>query len=336
MLVLGAGVRMAVYGVIAGGVAVVGAVPLLMRAFEIHQIDWLPFASSTAIVSAIAMVASFFPAWRVTLLSPMVAIRNEPGLAWRSLREAVSRVMPNSEETMIVSETALVTDFVEAARGAGSAEEALRSSLVKLCAQFDVKSALLLEGKSDGSYQSPDASQSLPANGLLVNRLRWFSTPLPLSEADLDSWLRWAEENKPKHVAEIQTLKQTGARIAVALRTRQEILGVLLLGGRAEFAPAEKHVLRRAADQLALMLENARLTGRMVEQEKVRRDLALAAEVQRRLPPDQPPNADFATLSAMSLPARSVGGATTISSMWAIAASASRSPTSLGRASPPH
>jgi hypothetical protein len=84
------------------------------------------------------------------------------------------------------------------------------------------------------------------------------------------------------------------------------------------------------------MLENARLTGRMVEQEKVRRDLALAAEVQRRLPPDQPPNADFATLSAMSLPARSVGGATTISSMWAIAASASRSPTSLGRASPPH
>jgi hypothetical protein len=100
----------------------------------------------------------------------------------------------------------------------------LRSSLVKLCAQFDVKSALLLEGKSDGSYQSPDASQSLPANGLLVNRLRWFSTPLPLSEADLDSWLRWAEENKPKHVAEIQTLKQTGARIAVALRTRQEIL----------------------------------------------------------------------------------------------------------------
>jgi sigma-B regulation protein RsbU (phosphoserine phosphatase) len=45
-----------------------------------------------------------------------------------------------------------------------------------------------------------------------------------------------------------------------------------------------------------------------VEQEKVRRDLALASEVQRRLLPDRPPDFDFAAISAFSVPARSVGG----------------------------
>ena len=37
-----------------------------------------------------------------------------------------------------------------------------------------------------------------------------------------------------------------------------------------------------------MMIENARLTGRIVEQEKLRRDVALAAEVQRRLLPEHP------------------------------------------------
>ena len=56
------------------------------------------------------------------------------------------------------------------------------------------------------------------------------------------------------------------------------------------------------------MIENARLTERVVEQEKVRRDLALAAEVQKRLLPDQPPQVEVAELAALSLPARTIGG----------------------------
>jgi sigma-B regulation protein RsbU (phosphoserine phosphatase) len=56
------------------------------------------------------------------------------------------------------------------------------------------------------------------------------------------------------------------------------------------------------------MLENARLTDRMVEQEKVNRDVQLAVEVQKRLFPDKPPSTPGLTLAGMSLPARSVGG----------------------------
>ena len=58
---------------------------------------------------------------------------------------------------------------------------------------------------------------------------------------------------------------------------------------RAGFSAHEKQVLRACADQFALMIENARLTDRVVEQETLRRDIALASDVQRRLLPDAPP-----------------------------------------------
>jgi sigma-B regulation protein RsbU (phosphoserine phosphatase) len=46
----------------------------------------------------------------------------------------------------------------------------------------------------------------------------------------------------------------------------------------------------------------------VVEQEKLRRDLALAVEVQRRLLPDKPPGSAAMAIAAVSVPARSVGG----------------------------
>ena len=59
--------------------------------------------------------------------------------------------------------------------------------------------------------------------------------------------------------------------------------------GVSSYTAAERQILSNSGEVFALMLENARLTDRAVEQEKVRRDLALAAEVQRRLLPPQPP-----------------------------------------------
>jgi sigma-B regulation protein RsbU (phosphoserine phosphatase) len=118
-------------------------------------------------------------------------------------------------------------------------------------------------------------------------------------------------ENRPEYLAEIETLKQTGARLAASLRTKSDILGVLLLGppeGREAYSRAETRALRDWAQQLALMMENARLTDRLLEQEKINRDLALAVEVQRRLLPERPPDAAGAELAAVSLPARGIGG----------------------------
>jgi sigma-B regulation protein RsbU (phosphoserine phosphatase) len=109
---------------------------------------------------------------------------------------------------------------------------------------------------------------------------------------------------------ELLALRGVGARVTVSLRTRDEILGVLLLGARlkGDYTAGDKRVLLACAEQLALMLENGRLTLRIVEQEKLRRDVALAAEVQKRLLPETSPATKAGKLAAYTLPARSVGG----------------------------
>jgi serine phosphatase RsbU (regulator of sigma subunit) len=321
-LVVGGGLKMAAYGLVLGAVAVAVAVWLLSSGLNIHSFGWLPFASSTAIVAAVAASASFFPAWRATLLSPMVAIRNEPGSMWESARrsmelaiKSISRGVSGPEAPQLVDGT-LLSAFVDAARQADSHRDALHMALTTLCSQIGTASAVLLEKVSNDEYRCAAAttdrllSCSLSAESFLLRRLTHFSQPLPLTAGDLDTWERWAAGRAPR-LAELDTLRQADVRLAVALRTKNEILGVLLLGppaDRREYSAAEKDVLQHCGEQFALILENARLTDRIVEQEKLRRDLALAAEVQRRLLPERPPEAGIASVAAVSLPARSVGG----------------------------
>ncbi|HEY3938660.1 MAG TPA: ADOP family duplicated permease [Bryobacteraceae bacterium] len=302
-LVIGGGVKMAAYGVAIGGVAVVTAVWLLVKALKISDLDPRSFIYSTALIAGVAAVASFFPAWRATLLSPLVAIRNEPGSMWQStkrgLRQVVSQLVSRADEDTEISEATLVSGLIEAVRHAESFPAALDLALTTVCEKIRAQSALLLEN---------DASQT---KGFLLSRFRFYSSPLPLGEGDYDTWLRWAGEQKREYVAEIERLRETKARLAVPLRTRKEILGVLLLGpplARNEYSAVQRHVLGNCAQQFALLIENARLTDRVVEQEKLRRDLALAAEVQRRLLPDKPPGSAAMGIAAVSVPARSVGG----------------------------
>ena len=109
----------------------------------------------------------------------------------------------------------------------------------------------MLFERDSGGYRaivaSPDeegSRYSLPAGGFLENRVRFYSYPLPFSTADLESWLRWAREHSPAHVREIQSLLDGSARMAVPLRAKGEILGVLLLGPKSDGARIQ---LRREA-----------------------------------------------------------------------------------------
>jgi serine phosphatase RsbU (regulator of sigma subunit) len=315
-LVVGSGLKMAAYGVAIGGIASIAAVWLLARELEFQNPGFLPFVLSAAIVAIIAMASSFFPAWRATLLSPMVAIRNEPGSVWE-LFANFSRMVSRPNDSLIASGGTLMTELIDASRRAASFREAIRAALEALRGNIGARSALLLEAVSSEEFRAttavPDQGPacSIPRRGLLLNRLWAYAAPLPISSGDIDTWLRWAAEYKPESVTEIETLQRTGTRLAVPLRTNKEVLGVLLLGapeGREQYSQAEKQVLRGCADQFALLLENARLTGRVVEQEKVLRDVALAAEVQKRLLPRQSLETLVASLTGLNLPARSVGG----------------------------
>jgi putative ABC transport system permease protein len=75
-LVVGGGLKMAAYGIAAGAVAVTAVGSLVAGYFETLEVGWMPFAFATAIVVGISLVASSFPAWRASRLSPIVAIRD--------------------------------------------------------------------------------------------------------------------------------------------------------------------------------------------------------------------------------------------------------------------
>ena len=326
-LVLGGGLKLAVAGVAVGSIALVGGVWLLVRFLQVANFGWLPFASSTAVVALVAAAAASVPAWRTTLISPMVAMREQPPSVWRWARERMQIAVRDIREAVggddsgsEVSAADMLTAFVDAARSADSYTGALRAVLASVCEKLKVESAALLD-RRDGSpaeYRCLVAAGALEtaapvvaADGFLITRLRAYPLPLPFALNELPALAEWAAAHRPERLDEIRALAAAGVRLAVPLRTRSEILGVLLLGERPQrdgFSAHEKQVLRACADQFALMIENARLTDRVVEQETLRRDIALASDVQRRLLPDAPPSVDGADFAAMSVPARRIGG----------------------------
>jgi len=337
-LVLGGGLKLSLAGVALGGIALVPCVWLLGRYLEVANVGWLPFAASTAVVAFVAAAAASVPAWRTTLISPMVAMREQPPSVWRWARQRMGRTIRDVREAVVggddsgsdVSPEDMLSAFVDAARGADSYTGALRAVLASVCEQLHVESAALLE-RRDGStmeYRCLVAAGALEAtapvvaaDGFLITRLRAYPLPLPFAPNELPALAEWAAEHRRERLDEIRALAAAGIRLAVPLRTRSEILGVLLLGEpfdsrtlaqgkrqRAGFTTREKQVLRACGDQFALMIENARLTDRVVEQETLRRDIALASDVQRRLLPDAPPQTEFADFAAISVPARRIGG----------------------------
>lgn len=310
-LVVGGGLKMAAYGIAAGGVASVGAAWYLGRIFNFGQPDAEPFLYSTAAVAAASFAATVLPAWRAALLSPLVALRNEPESMWHAARLKVQRAVRqiSARELPVIPLNALIAGFTSVTRGASSSLQAAEIALATLQERTGAQSALLLERTAGGQYRC--ARYALPANNILVNRLKHYWQPLNLDPDTFETWKRWAEEFRPEYAAQIETMAHTDARLAIALRAKNEIVGLLLLGrpkDREHYTDAEKQVFSSCAEVFALMVENARLTGRAIEQERLQRDLELAAEVQRRLLPSEPPGSSAFALAAFSLPARTVGG----------------------------
>lgn len=322
-LVVGDGLRMSMAGIVIGLVGVAASAWLLVRFFDVQQLGVLPFVASATIVGAVAVVASSFPAWRATRLSPLVAIRNEPRSTWQTTTQTIhaalhgiSQAVAGAEERATISEGALLAEFAATARAAETFDDAIGKAVAILRERLGAASVVLFDRRAGCDYRcsvaTPDVPEcSLPAGGYLLGRLHRTTSPLPLTAEDLGALSTWAAAHKRERAHEFETLQTLRASLAVALRSKNEIVGVIVVGppeGRHAYSQAEKDLLRASASQFALMLENARLTDRVVEQEKLRRDLALAAEVQRRLLPEHPPERGMASIAAVSLPARTVGG----------------------------
>ena len=319
-LITRSGLRLSLYGLLIGVFPVVGATSIVSRYFNVHHLSPIPYLFSIATVVALALVASLLPAWRASLLSPLVAIRNETDSVWtsarRTLEQARQRIL--TEKAPPPVDATLLTEFIEASRRADSFAEVLGVYLRDLVTKLSAESAFLLEKVSPGEFRCVAAAPesklvtlAIPENGFLLNRLRFYGSPLSFTSADLETSLRWANEQKPQHVNELEVLQAIGLRLAAPLRTKHDLIGLLLFGereGHVLYSSSERNLLAACAEQFALTMENARLNERVLEQEKVRRDIALATEVQKRLLPDSAPQTEATSLGAFTLAARNVGG----------------------------
>ncbi len=318
------------WGIAAGLVLTAGGSWLMVQQFQLVHFRLLPLVTPAVALLLLSTVASFFPAWRATTIAPMTAIREQPENMWSSTRRGWSVLIESLSPASfggadassrpgpsVTRQATLLTEFVDAARQADSFGNAIAAALAKLCEQLDAEWSALLEDDGSGVFRAvASAPVGLPPlqlsqEGFLAHRLRSYPLPLPISHADLAAWKRWSQLQRPGYTPELSSLESAKLRMAVPLATRRENLGLLLLGPKNNghnYSSFDKQALRACADQLSLMLENGRLTHRIVEQEKLRRDVALAVEVQRRLLPSISPTSSIGEFAAYTLPARSVGG----------------------------
>lgn len=325
-LVLNDGFKMAALGIGIGLVLVLGCAHLLATS-ELHvELSGVsPFLVATLLTAACALLACWLPAWRATTLSPMVAIRSDLHLNWhrvrfnyRLLTERISDAANHHPEPPNPA-AELLAAIADASRGAESFSQAVESALQLVCERVGASASYLFTRKApDQPFRitaaAPENGASgalLPPDPLLLNRLRNYSSALPLSAEELAGIRNWACEFAPQHLPELDTLAKLDARLAVPVLSKTEIIGIFILAaplGRPAYNRQESRAVHTAGAQLALMLENSRLTDRILEQERFRRELVLAAEVQKRLFPETSPKTTSIQLAGMCLPARGVGG----------------------------
>ena len=103
----------------------------------------------------------------------------------------------------------------------------------------------------------------------------------------------------------------SGIVLALAMRGKRDLMGVLALGPRMGDLPyirEDRELLLSVASQAGLALENAGLIHQVAAQERVAHELTIAAEVQRRLFPDRAPDSPGLDLAGLCVPAGDVGG----------------------------
>jgi sigma-B regulation protein RsbU (phosphoserine phosphatase) len=175
----------------------------------------------------------------------------------------------------------------------------------------------LAQGSFDGAADASEAQLFLRKNAFIVNRLRNLAIPLSIEPKDLETWqlaLSSAGVAAPEareRERESLTLRRINARLLLQIKMKDQLVGILSLGARAfgrAFSTKDQQMLTSVASQLALVIENSKLVARLVEEERMRRELELAAEVQRRLFPTHAPASATLELSGFCRPARGVGG----------------------------
>ena len=110
---------------------------------------------------------------------------------------------------------------------------------------------------------------------------------------------------------ESQTLRAVRSTLLIPIAAKGRLHGLISLGQRLSdlpYAAEDERLLQVVANQMASFIQNIELIGRMVEEERIERELEMAAEVQRHLFPADGLEDDALDIYGTCLPALGVGG----------------------------
>jgi phosphoserine phosphatase RsbU/P len=180
---------------------------------------------------------------------------------------------------------------------------------------FMLRSSSVEQAAAPASTSTDPPQITLTSDAFVVRRLNKLSAPLHLEKDELDVWQRAASFiqglNNTKREAERSVLQQLDSRLLVQIRNKAQLTGILSIGPRHsgfDFAEKDLKMLMSIGEQLSLVIDNSNLVERIVDQEKMLHEMALAASVQRHLFPVDAPQSPVVQISGYCKPAGFVGG----------------------------
>lgn len=182
----------------------------------------------------------------------------------------------------------ILADVGQATRQAQDVEDVVRLALGRVREALHPESAaVFLRDERSGHYRLAPAEDAgsavLRADSALAQRLR--RSPAPLDTA--------------------------GDGILLPIVAKDDLLGILSIGprlGDLPYSGEDRDLLNAVAWQLAFAVENTRLLRRLVEQQRLRHEIQMARDVQRRLFPARPPATPRLELAGVCYPAQGIGG----------------------------
>ncbi len=199
-------------------------------------------------------------------------------------------------------------------------ETALESVLDAM--ELDAGAIMLLKQDEDGSRHHPDAQED--ENDLYMAASRnlsreWITWNQPLSRGRafdrdaLNGEVVVSEDlaNDPRVLIPERVAQEgLGATIQCGLIFQERPIGVIRLYSRLprEFGEEDRRLLRSIAHQAAVAVEQARLLQFEREEQRIQRQLQLAANVQRRMLAHKPPDMRGVEIAVRYQPSFELGG----------------------------
>ncbi|MEW6128730.1 MAG: PP2C family protein-serine/threonine phosphatase [Acidobacteriota bacterium] len=205
--------------------------------------------------------------------------------------------------------------------------EALKSENVSIFVRDDATGNFLCRISSDTlsdseTSQSGDLKENsfnpdltIAKEAFVIKRLQYLTKPMPVTTAEYEAWEKalttFASETREARMRESAILKRIRTRLLIKLTLKEQIIGLISLGprrGEHQYSERDQEMLMSIASQVALVIENSKLIERIVAEEKLRREIMLAADVQKRLFPEKAPVSSVVDLTGFCQPARGIGG----------------------------